>query len=248
MNPIEATELGSPCSICDNPTTIKSHDGEYYRCSRCLTLRTRYNYEATQYGRKYSENYIEYAETPVNTPLNLFRLGLVSRWMKPQYLLLDVGCCIGEFIRFAEPHYSCTGFEPNGFAAVVAKKRVKSPIHERIQELAIYDAITLFDVLEHIESPYSFLEHGLKPRLEKGGVIVITTPNIGCIPMWEDVGLRKWKHYKPKEHLFLHSEQGLEFMAEKLQLEVLHFGTEESDIRPGNPNGDILTCVLRKTC
>jgi predicted SAM-dependent methyltransferase len=103
----------------------------------------------------------------------------------------------------------------------------------------------MFDVLEHIEDPIGFLGH-CKTILKSNGILTITTPSLEAVPFGDDTTLRKWKHWKPKEHLYLYTEMGIMALLSKIGMEPIHWGHEESDIRPQNPNGDIMTCVARK--
>lgn len=237
---------GTPCPICDNESTMTPEDGEYIRCHRCGVLRTRYDYNGAMYNNNYAKTYVDYANGPFNTPLNLFRLGLVSRWLRPKEKLLDIGCCIGEFIRFAERYYECEGFEPNKTAANLARYRAFSPILNHLNGAGPAKAITMFDVLEHIQNPRDFIATLVNKYLVPGGVVALTTPNVEAVPLWNDNKMRTWKHYKPTEHLYLYSEHSLTILFNQVGLEPVHWGAEESDIRPGNPDRDILTCVARK--
>jgi 2-polyprenyl-3-methyl-5-hydroxy-6-metoxy-1,4-benzoquinol methylase len=234
--------MSDPCVICGcKESPFGSGDGEYTRCVHCGVLRTRYSYNAEMYGEAYAKNYLLYAESTTNTPLQLFRVGLVSRWLHRGDKILDVGCCVGEFLGFAEKYYSCVGFEPNKKA--IAKRRCKAKIHSTMNGMILPSkCITMFDVLEHIEKPREFLKL-LFTYLSPGGIFVITTPDVQAVG---DKGLKTWKHYKPKEHLFLYSELSLETLVQSVGLQILHWGREESDIRPDNPNGDIMTCVARR--
>lgn len=234
----------SSCYVCGSALRPLE---EAYRCISCGVVRTTHSYNVKMYAEGYAKNYVRYSATDVNTPLNLFRLGLVSRWLKQRDRILDVGCCVGEFLRFAEHWYETVGFEPNKVAATMARKRCDSKIMTELNgSIGQVHCVTLFDVLEHMEDPRGFLAYLCKEHLFPGGVIVITTPNVEVIPAWNEEALRAWKHWKPTEHLFLFTEEGLSRIASSLNLEVLHVGHEESDIRPGNPNGDILTFVVRR--
>lgn len=63
-----------------------------------------------------------------------------------------------------------------------------------------HDILTLFDVIEHMESPREFLS-GSRAKL-----VIILTPNVAAIPK----GLiHTWRHYKPKEHLHYYSVESL---------------------------------------
>lgn len=226
-----------------------SSDKEFFRCVHCGVVRTKYSYDSKMYDPKYTKNYLGYAKTEINTPLNLFRLGLVSRWVRPGQTILDVGCCIGEFLRFTEKHYPCIGFEPNKDAAKTARSRCDSAVYTELNgSIPKVQAVTLFDVLEHMEDPQGFLEMVKDQYLQDKGVIVITTPNVDVIPKWpgSEDDMKAWKHYKPTEHLWLFTEEALSHMGVNASLNPIHFGREESDIRPGNPGGGILTCVLQR--
>jgi 2-polyprenyl-3-methyl-5-hydroxy-6-metoxy-1,4-benzoquinol methylase len=237
--------MGKVCPICDSKTTISPEDDEYLRCLNCGVIRTKHNYEASQYGDDYAHNYLAYAKSPINKSLNLFRLGLIARWLKSDAQILDVGCCVGEFLRFAEQHYYCRGFEPNEIAARIANKRTRSTIYTNLNGHLQYDCITMFDVIEHIQEPLDLLKH-LESILRPGGIVAITTPEASAGAIGEG-GLRTWKHWKPKEHLFIHTHKSLQILLQKAGLNLVHSGNEESKIRPGNPNGDILTVVAVKS-
>lgn len=232
------------CPICGS-TTAFSSDKEFSRCLGCSAVRTCYNYDAGIYTSAYAQTYVAYAENDLNLPLNLFRLGLVSRWLRKGDGLLDIGCGIGAFIRFAENYYMCVGTEPNQYARRIAQTRCHSAIYSAPNGLAsLFQAVTMFDVLEHLENPVKELQ-SILAYLSPGGVLVITTPDVSC-PNGAEGSIKSWKHYKPREHLLLHTPSSLHHLADKLDLDVLSIGTEESDIRPGNENGDLLTAVLRK--
>lgn len=216
----------------------------------CGVIRTQQSYDASLYRENYAQTYIEYASNPrLNVPLNLFRLGLVSRWLRPGDSLLDIGCCIGEFIRFAERYYRCIGFEPNRVARDMARRRVlHSSILESLENPPVVQCVTMFDVVEHLENPLDVLKSTLRASLTGGGVLVMVTPDVDSLTssMIDDSNLRAWKHWKPKEHLWLHTEQSLSKMAEILDLRVLSIGREENDIRPGNEAGGLITVVFQK--
>jgi len=85
--------------------------------------------------------------------------------------------------------------------------------------------------------------------LKPNGIVALTTPNVNAVIFNEANGLellKQWKHYKPKEHLFLYTKASLTLLLMWAGLVPVHWGYEESLIRPGNPNGDIITCVAQK--
>jgi 2-polyprenyl-3-methyl-5-hydroxy-6-metoxy-1,4-benzoquinol methylase len=234
------------CPICGHAEVFEAENKEYYVCTNCRVLRTKYSYDLSLYDDSYAKNYVEYVRrNQINIPLQLFRVGLVSRWLKPKEGLLDIGCGIGEFIHFAEKYYTCVGFEPNPKA--IERKRCKAKVYSTlVGSVPRFRCVTMFDVLEHIQKPKEFLRELVERHLLPGGVLAITTPNIEAVDSKNWDKLIEWKHYKPREHLFLYNEQGLEILLESAGFSVIHWGREESDIRPDNPNGDILTCVAQR--
>jgi 2-polyprenyl-3-methyl-5-hydroxy-6-metoxy-1,4-benzoquinol methylase len=248
---METTNLLSSdklCPICNHFLTLSPVDDEYILCLGCGVLRTKYNYDGSQYSTNYALNYLEYAKSPCNTSLNLFRLGLISRWLKSEARVLDIGCCVGEFLRFAERYYTCAGFEPNLIAATEATKRISSEVTTHLNGHKPFNCVTMFDVIEHIQEPLELLKH-INTMLLPGGIVALTTPNLSSLSMCRRItneSIRVWKHYKPREHLYLYTKNSLKILMHKADFSTIHWGTEESDIRPGNPNGDILTCVARK--
>lgn len=227
------------------------HHEEYVICGACGTLRTIYSYDISQYSDDYAKTYLGYSLTETNLPLNLYRLGLVARFLKGKASILDIGCCIGEFVKFAEPHYNCVGFEPNLSAANIAQHRCSSPIITALNgQFPKFNAITLFDVIEHLEDPVGLLSFLRDNYLEDDGVLVISTPNISAVSL-DPAGvtpekLSKWKHYKPKEHLFLFSALAMQQALAKKGFSMIHADTIESDLRPGNPNSDLFTMVGKR--
>jgi Methyltransferase domain len=213
---------------------------EYYRCWCCGLIRTIYNYDSSIYSKDYADNYEKYSHSAVNDNLMLFRLGMVARYVPCGSRLLDFGTALGIFLEFAQPYYKCEGIEPNTEAVKLARV---GPIHSGLNGLGKFKAITFFDVLEHIEEPKELLRLMKIRYLEPRGYLFITTPNAECVTTAAAVA--SWKHYKPKEHLFLYTKNSLSAIMRRLGFEVVHWGHEESAIRPGNSRGDLLTCVAQ---
>ena len=238
---------GILCPICNSEKTVYLNGDEAITCLYCSVIRTKFHYDPTIYGDSYAENYLKYADTDVNVPLNLCRLGIAAQFMPTlNSRLLDVGCCVGEFLRHVEMYYpNCYGFEPNLIAAKIANTRISSAVETNLESYngttKKFDVITMFDVIEHIECPKDFLKY-LKNFLTPKGVFVITSPNSVSSFVHNDI--TKWKHYKSREHLFVHSIKSLWLLFEELDMRPLHTGYEESRIRPGNMNNDIFTLVV----
>ena len=86
----------------------------------------------------------------------------VQRFM-PRGRLLDVGCHIGTFLRLAErAGFEVAGVEPSRWAAGASRAPHRRPRHcGAVEDAPIpadaYDAVTIWDVIEHLPDPASDL-------------------------------------------------------------------------------------------
>ncbi len=100
--------------------------------------------------------------------------------------VLDIGCGSGHFLRFLrqhEPAMDLSGHDLNEalLTALAAEGfgTLSGPLDElaaRAGRIEPFDALCLFQVLEHAEDPQHFLARALA-LLRPGGIVVITTPN-----------------------------------------------------------------------
>jgi SAM-dependent methyltransferase len=91
--------------------------------------------------------------------------------------LLDFGCGYGGFLSAC----AALGFTAVGVDRAAAKREHGSYAHvfstlEETAHLAPFHAITLFEVLEHLDQPLDMLER-LRSELADGGVLVLETPD-----------------------------------------------------------------------
>ena len=95
--------------------------------------------------------------------------------------LLDVGCGWGQaLLFFREQGLRCSGFDPVPEAVAYAVKRGLDVRNAGFQTLDVFgrsfDAITLFNVLEHLASPDEVLAR-LRELLVPGGLLFVDVPN-----------------------------------------------------------------------
>jgi 2-polyprenyl-3-methyl-5-hydroxy-6-metoxy-1,4-benzoquinol methylase len=126
--------------------------------------------------------------------------------------LLDIGCAFGYFLMQArEKGWDIHGLERSSYAVDYAKKSFGLDIQLGTLEKNSYpdnffQAVTLFDVIEHVSSPTEALRQ-IHRILAPGGLLVMTTPN-------ESGLLRKlmgkhWFHFKPLEHNYFFSSNSM---------------------------------------
>ncbi|WP_161794807.1 class I SAM-dependent methyltransferase [Desulfonatronum thioautotrophicum] len=98
---------------------------------------------------------------------------------KPKYL--DIGCSTGFVVEAAQnAGWDATGIDLNPSAIEFGRNRGLnlhiSSVEDIADHNALYDVISLFDVIEHIPYPTKILDC-CKKKLKPGGIIFIYVPN-----------------------------------------------------------------------
>ena len=151
---------------------------------------------------------------------------LLSQWAS-KGRLLDVGCASGMFLDEAlRLGWDVAGVEPNEALVAKAARRVgpkrvwNLTLEEADFDSESFDAITLWDVVEHVVDPPDFLRRCgrlVKPR----GTILFKTPDLDS---WQArVMGRRWPLLLP-EHLGYFTRSSIRASAERAGLEVVFFG------------------------
>jgi 2-polyprenyl-3-methyl-5-hydroxy-6-metoxy-1,4-benzoquinol methylase len=125
--------------------------------------------------------------------------------------VLDVGCSAGFFLAAAKARgLTPTGLELSADTARLAEKRsncavVRGTLEEAELAPASFEAVTLWDVLEHVLDPLATLRAAHR-LLAEDGLVVVSTPNIdGLFPRASysvAARLDYWPHPEPPHHLF----------------------------------------------
>lgn len=138
--------------------------------------------------------------------------------------LLDLGCGPGFLVeRAIERGWDAYGVEFSPVASDEARKRigegrvVAGPF-ERVQmPRTEFDAITLFDFLEHVSDPGATLDRA-RALLRPGGALMLTTPFVGGFSYY--LMGRRWSQFK-EEHLQYFSRRSLSAALDRAGFEVL---------------------------
>lgn len=115
--------------------------------------------------------------------------------------VLDVGCGDGGFLFLARSAgWASVGFDYDSRMTAAARAKGEKAVSDDFDHFIStlkpgeFDAMTLFDVLEHTPEPARLLE-SIKPALRAGGHLAITLPNAN-----RPILLRREEHDYPPHH------------------------------------------------
>jgi 2-polyprenyl-3-methyl-5-hydroxy-6-metoxy-1,4-benzoquinol methylase len=174
------------------------------------------------------------------------RLSDIERHCPQKGKILDLGCAAGFFLQSARNR----GWQPYGidivpqFAEFARQDLGLVDVTcGSIDELALtpetYDAVTLWDLIEHLPQPGHLLKK-IYASLRPGGVIILWTPNIKNAVLVRE----EWHGYLPDHHLYFFSPETLAGFLHHARFQIVHTSTNrakkgfflrQSDIRPSTP-------------
>ena len=135
--------------------------------------------------------------------------------------LLDVGAHVGVFCEVAsERGWDAWGLEPSLWAVDVGRRRglnmIQGTLREAELDSASYDAVTMWDVIEHLLDPLSDIREAAR-LLKPNGVLCIHTIDIDSL--FARMMGRRWP-WLVEMHNYFFSPQTLGAMVEKSGLRV----------------------------
>lgn len=213
------------CPLCgaNNAETLWSKEGaSYVRCLHCSLvyenprlsgeeLKSFYSKESYFVNTSdpspsgYSDYFAQCTGTLLREYLNIVKREVAGR--TPVHFL-DVGCGPGGLVELALAEgWEASGLELSSWAVEIGRKK-GIPIMEGALESALFpenhfDAISLFDVLEHLPSPHPPIRE-IYRILKPGGVVIVETPNIGGF-FARNVYRERSDLVKPRAHICLYT-------------------------------------------
>jgi 2-polyprenyl-3-methyl-5-hydroxy-6-metoxy-1,4-benzoquinol methylase len=201
------------------------------RCASCAFVQVRDQPDPEILRKIYDELHIKhltYRDEAAAIHENRRRVALMRRFVQDGADVLDAGCATGGFLVQARMHVRASGFDVSSRAIEVARQRCPD-IADRLWEGSVddlherpetYDAICLWDVIEHLWDPIETLRL-LFSRLRPGGVLLLSTPDSGA-PIARLFG-RRWAFMIPPEHLSLFAHATFRYVFQSLQPgEIVH--------------------------
>jgi 2-polyprenyl-3-methyl-5-hydroxy-6-metoxy-1,4-benzoquinol methylase len=152
---------------------------------------------------------VDEAEHPWRVLADRERLARV-RGVLPAGTLLDVGCSTGTFLSVARGYFQVTGVEPDPATSAQAQAEgldvLVGSVHDVIPPVGGFDAVTMFHVIEHLDSPRE-LVGTVRGLVRPGGIVLIETPTVDGL--WFRIARQRWRQLIP-DHYFFFSRQTLE--------------------------------------
>jgi len=158
-------------------------------------------------------------------------LKIVTNYV-PRGRLLDVGCASGAFLSCAvEQGFEVIGVEPSRILCSKAQERLRGrgtilccDLQNADLAEASMDALTLWDVLEHVPDPLAFLGR-CAALVRPGGYVVANVPDLES---WQARVLGGRWPLLLAEHLNYFSRKSLALAGEICQLHAVRFGRRPS--------------------
>lgn len=221
-------DVRNTCLVCGTPgrNWLQAHGRDLLRCPRCRFAWIPQGVKRNTAGLTIYED-----DTPVfftpdqadyyrdDTARDAARdkLAWVQTYV-PGGRLLDVGANVGLFAREATTSFDAVGIEPSQTVVDWGRHELGAPLqrgsieHDTPEFRGAFDAVTLFDVVEHLADP----ERGLArchEYLKPGGHLFVTTPDAGSL-MSRLLG-RQWYYVDMDEHVSLFSRRTLTTVLER---------------------------------
>lgn len=138
------------------------------------------------------------------------RVNRVNFFAKQPGDLLEIGCSAGQFLSQINRH-RLFGVEYDEGCRNFVKERFELQVFDLFPAWETYDYVAMFQVLEHIQDPISYLKDIFKV-MKPGGLLFVEVPNINdhlrAIPAYN-------KFYFHEAHNWYFSEKSLQNLAEK---------------------------------
>ena len=233
------------CNLCnsDNHRNLYNiNDLGIVKCKNCglmytnprLTKRSLFNIYQDEYyvnpkfydkSGKFIYGYADYLKDKEDIQASFKRVFERMGHFKKPGKLLEIGCAMGFFMEMAkEKGWETHGFEVSDFACEHAKNILglnvrNSEFNGNEFPPNHFDAVTLFDVIEHLQDPLVELSK-YRSALKSDGLLVLSTLNADSL-VAKFLG-KRWEEVRRNQvHLYIFSKRTISAILEKAGFKVL---------------------------
>lgn len=224
------------CNSSDERFLFHKSGGTYVACTECqmVYLNPVFNDDVLE---KYYRNNHQLQGATVSADIafyaGLYRQGLetVQQQLGKPGRILDVGCSTGNFLDIAkQAGWFCHGLELNQAEAAIAQEKGHL-IQQQLIANAVFedrlDAITLWDVFEHIKDGEHFLAQARK-ILAPSGIIFIQSPSRDALAA--QILQEKCNMFDGLEHVNLFGRESLQKLCDRAGYHIVSYETVIDEI------------------
>ena len=232
-------EPAKMCSLCNAPLTKVLFEAQGYpiaKCASCDLVQVCQSVAPEELINIYREEYFnssKYSDSNALEKEHARRLAFLKTELpSSSATILDFGCAGGDFVNHSKSHYETWGYDVSRDAIKAARAKNPDVAHRLFHKDGdtlpfarnFFDAITLWDVIEHLENPLRTLTM-LAAMLKPQGYFFISTPNAGTF--LARILKQYWAFMTPPEHLHFFSRRSLDNLCNKhLHLHSVYWGTK----------------------
>ncbi|MFH0826280.1 MAG: class I SAM-dependent methyltransferase [Candidatus Omnitrophota bacterium] len=210
------------CAVCQNTEIRKAfvkQEKDFFRCVSCGLIFMHPMPSPHELKDHYDRSYYTpwQAQGGKMSDFKRHKTATFQKWISmiekhvPKGHILDIGCAMGFFLEVAQVRgWEPYGLEVSEYSYAIAKQRFDNRIFQGDLLDAHFacdhfDAVTLFDVIEHESRPVETFKE-IYRILKPGGILALSTMNTRSLSS-RFMG-EKWPHYKP-EHLYCFSPSNM---------------------------------------
>jgi len=227
------------CIVCENQEKeqfqiqYQKENCTIVECQKCgfhfIPLCFRKSVDYSKYKTAEAVREVAKGDVWLKVQRNLLRYQLIQKY-QPSGKIYDVGCGFGHFLLTGKQlGYDVTGVEMSSANVEFIKKEFSIQVEEndflKVNEAQPYHIMTLWDVLEHIDSADRIMEK-VSRMLRPGGYVFIQVPQIDSFfatllkDKWWAMGLDHVNYFSKKTIKQLLANHGIEIVTIKSSLEL----------------------------
>jgi len=226
------------CGESDAPPLFQKEGGTYVKCGNCDMVFLNPVLKDEALYDFYKSNHTvqsEIVESDLSFYGELYNKGLqaieATSTSPSKGRLLDIGCSSGIFLDIArEQGWRTYGVELNRREAEIAKTKEHTIYGDPIENINFdikFNAVTLWDVFEHIKDGGAFLKT-VKSFLSEDGIVFMQIPSSGSLAAM--ILHEKCNMFDGLEHVNLYCKKAVEALLDKNGFEILDCRTVISEI------------------